>query len=264
MQTYQPVDDLEAGTLKPQLGGHASSDHSKVQPDGTAESFGELDSASLAFEASVRLGFLRKVFGILSLQLALTCATAGYFMYNKAARSFVLASPSLMTASIVLGLVLLFALFAYKDRHPLNLQLLGAWTLCQAIMVGTVCARFAQAGMGAVVLQAAVLTMLVFVSLTMYTLQSKRDFSFMGGALWSGLLIMMGWGVVQWLFGFQHSSLYSLCGALLFSMFIIYDVHMVMKKIGVDDYILAVINLYLDIINLFLYILDILASGDRR
>ena len=36
-----------------------------------------------------------------------------------------------------------------------------------------------------------------------------------------------------------------------------------MNKIGVDDYIMAAINIYLDIINLFLFILDLLSSRDR-
>jgi len=45
-------------------------------------------------------------------------------------------------------------------------------------------------------------------------------------------------------------------GALLMSGWIIYDTWQIMARLGPDDYILAVIDLYLDIINLFLFILD--------
>jgi len=249
--------DLEAGDFKPAAIASAN-DPNKVQPYGE-----EKDAATMHFEASVRLGFLRKVFGILTVQMFMTVAVSALFMLNKGVQTYVIAHRGFMTLGFIGSFVLLFALFAKKDEHPLNLQLLGAWTLCQAYTIGVVCATYAAHGAGAIVLQAAVLTLLVFCSLTAYTLQTKRDFSFMGGALFSGLLIMLGWGFMNAILGI-HSSMYSLFGALLFCLFIIYDVQMTMNKIGVDDYILAVINLYLDIVNLFLFILDLLSQGDRR
>lgn len=44
-------------------------------------------------------------------------------------------------------------------------------------------------------------------------------------------------------------------GAILFSLFIIYDVQLLMRTLSPEEYILACINLYLDIINLFIEIL---------
>ena len=54
-----------------------------------------------------------------------------------------------------------------------------------------------------------------------------------------------------------------LLGAMLFSLFIIYDTHMLMRRLSAEEYIFAAINLYLDILNLFLHILRIL-SRDRK
>ena len=48
-------------------------------------------------------------------------------------------------------------------------------------------------------------------------------------------------------------------GAALFSLYIVYDVSMISKRTSPDDYIPAAIELYLDIANLFLHILRILA-----
>jgi FtsH-binding integral membrane protein len=48
-------------------------------------------------------------------------------------------------------------------------------------------------------------------------------------------------------------------GAALFSLYIVYDVSMISKRTSPDDYISAAIELYLDIANLFLHILCILA-----
>jgi len=56
----------------------------------------------------------------------------------------------------------------------------------------------------------------------------------------------------------------SLGGALLFCGFIIFDTHMIMHKLSPEEYILASINLYLDIINLFLYILRILEAARQK
>lgn len=51
-------------------------------------------------------------------------------------------------------------------------------------------------------------------------------------------------------------------GALVFSGFIIYDTDNLIKRFNYDQYIDAAMCLYLDIINLFLYILAII-GGDQ-
>ena len=49
-----------------------------------------------------------------------------------------------------------------------------------------------------------------------------------------------------------------LVGSLIFSGYILYDTSMIMHCYGPDDYVMAAIQLYLDIINLFLYLLELL------
>lgn len=56
----------------------------------------------------------------------------------------------------------------------------------------------------------------------------------------------------------------SIGGALLFCGFIIFDTHMIMHKLSPEEYIMASINLYLDFINLFIYILRILQAARGR
>jgi len=53
-------------------------------------------------------------------------------------------------------------------------------------------------------------------------------------------------------------------GALLFSLFIIYDTQMIMTRLSPEEYIFATIQLYLDIINLFIEILKILEKVNRK
>ena len=46
----------------------------------------------------------------------------------------------------------------------------------------------------------------------------------------------------------------------IFCIFIIYDTYLITSKLGYDDYIIAAIELYLDIVNLFLFLLSLLSS----
>ena len=52
-------------------------------------------------------------------------------------------------------------------------------------------------------------------------------------------------------------------GAVLFSAYIVYDVHMIANRLSPDEYIHASISLYLDIVNLFLHLLRILAEMQK-
>lgn len=57
---------------------------------------------------------------------------------------------------------------------------------------------------------------------------------------------------------------FAAAGALLFCGFIIYDTHLLMHKLSPEEYILAAINLYLDIINLFLHLLRFLEAFNKK
>lgn len=208
----------------------------------------------------VRAGFIRKVYGILSVQLLFTAAAASFFMFHEPTRHFVLATPSLMMTAAFAPFGFLLALFCYKDRHPLNMILLGGFTACLSYTTGVVCATYYANGMGLVVFQALVLTATVFISLTSYVWTTKKDFSFLGGGLFAGLIILIVGGMMFSFFDFGLGGrmIFSLLGALLFVGYILYDTSLIMHHFGPDDYVVAAVTLYLDLINLFMYLLELL------
>ena len=55
-------------------------------------------------------------------------------------------------------------------------------------------------------------------------------------------------------------TLMCVSGAAIFSAYIVYDTHLIMKHLSAEEYIVGVINLYLDIINLFIKILRLLQA----
>ena len=105
-------------------------------------------------------------------------------------------------------------------------------------------ALYEENGAGDLVIEAVFITATVFIVLTLFTLQSKWDFSFMGAALGMSLWIMILWGFFAVIFGFQTGSVYALLGSILFSLYIIYDTYMIAERMDPEDYVVAAIELY--------------------
>lgn len=209
----------------------------------------------------LRLGFIRKVYGILSAQLGLTILVAGLFMYTTSIKEFVQTRPEFLFVSFILSMGLLIALVFKRREHPTNMYLLFAFTLVEAYTLGTLVTFFDKA----VVLEAFAMTAATTVALTMYTFQSKRDFSSWGAGLFTLLWIVILAGIFQLFFQNEVIELaIAVAGALLFSAFIIFDTHMLMHKLSPEEYVLASINLYLDIINLFIEILKIIDAMKKN
>ena len=104
--------------------------------------------------------------------------------------------------------------------------------------------------------------MLIVCGLTIYACFTKRDMTLMGGFLFILSLILLFLGIIGIFFtSYFYQMLINSIGALLMSLYLIYDTQLVLgdKKelISVDDYIMGALMIYLDIINLFLYILKI-------
>ena len=204
------------------------------------------NNAVAAMEASVRTGFLRKVFGLVACQLALTAAVSAIFMYNHAIRHFVLHAPSLTMVSFFVSLGFLFGAHLNKDSHPTNLYMLLGFTLSIAWSVGVTCAMYASAGYGFLVLEAVGITASVTAGLSLYTLRSKQDFSYLGASLGSALWVLILGGLVASLTGAaaMHTAL-AVGGAMIFSLYIVYDVQEIAKRMSPDEYVSAAISLYL-------------------
>ncbi|XP_060633490.1 protein lifeguard 4 [Anolis sagrei] len=209
----------------------------------------------------IRLAFLRKVYSILSVQIFLTTVTSAIFLYSSTVRTFVHESPALLLLSLLGSLVVVVALTLYRHQHPVNLYLLFGFTILEALTVA-ITVTFYEVS---VVLQAFILTTGVFLALTAYTLQSKRDFSKAGAGLFACLWILVLASFLKFFFYSEVVEVvFAAAGALVFCGFIIYDTHLLMHKLSPEEYILAAINLYLDIINLFLHLLRLLEAFNKK
>ncbi|XP_063545829.1 protein lifeguard 4-like [Cydia strobilella] len=212
-------------------------------------------------DKEIRLGFIRKVYGLLAVQLLATLAISTVFLQVSPVKSFIHENDWMVFIAFILSIGTLLALIVKRRDSPANLYLLAAFTVVQSYTVGVIVSFYDTF----VVLQALALTFTVVFSLTLYTLNTKRDFSFMAYGLVGGVSVLIIGGLLQ--IFIQSSGLELLLafgGAILFSMFLIFDTQQMMTNLSPEEYILATINLYMDIINLFLHILRILNELNRN
>lgn len=167
-------------------------------------------------------------------------------------------------ALIVLVVVLLAMACCENVRRkaPANFICLGIFTLAQSFMLGLTAATYhSQEVMLAVGITAA-----VCLGLTLFAFQTKWDFTVMGGILFVAVIILMLFGIIAMFFpGKTITLVYASVGALIFCVYLVYDTQLMMGgehkySISPEEYIFAALNLYLDIINIFLYILTIIGA----
>ncbi|EFJ31377.1 hypothetical protein SELMODRAFT_88443 [Selaginella moellendorffii] len=207
----------------------------------------------------LRWGFIRKVYGILSTQIVLTALVAAVIVFSQPVADFFAHNTLLLVLLALLPLILLCPLYNYQHHHPLNLVLLSLFTVFLSLSVGTSCAFIR----GDVLLEALILTATVALALTAYTfwaVKQGHDFSFLRPYLFVSLVVVVLWGIIQIFFplGPVSGTIFAAITTVIFSAYIIYDTENLIRRFTFDEYIWASVSLYLDILNLFLALLNLL------
>jgi len=214
----------------------------------------------------IRRGFIFKVYGLLFIQLTLTF----FFVYLaneiKSLRNFIIYHYwlYLFISLIPLGIMILVIFKPQTTRRvPSNYILLFIFTICEGYFLALFTFVFQRKSTYISLL----LTLIAVITLIIYAFISKNDFTQCEGILWV-LLVLHFFGVLFMVI-FRLSILYiflNILGIGLFSLYLIYDIQLIegnqKYKLSEDDYILGVIMLYLDIINLFLYILSFFVKNN--
>lgn len=104
----------------------------------------------------------------------------------------------------------------------------------------------------------------IFLSLSGYALVTRRDFSFLGGFLFTGIIVVLLAALANLFLAIPALSL-TISGAVIMIMsgFILFDTSRMIHG-GETNYIVATVSLYLSIFNIFISLLQILgiAGGD--
>eukprot|EP00919_Chromeraceae_sp_WS-2016_P076206 GHVR01180126.1.p1 GENE.GHVR01180126.1~~GHVR01180126.1.p1 ORF type:complete len:211 (-),score=13.41 GHVR01180126.1:97-729(-) len=205
---------------------------------------------------------------ILSLQLLVTFGICSIFLFSSHVRMWVVQNTWFIILSFVLAFGTLCAMSCICTKlartYPWNYIMLSVFTVAEGMLLGTIVGftDFYAVGIAALV------TFLIVVALTAFACQTKYDFTGMGPYLFILLVSLIIFGFVAGIFFSSFGILqivYAYIGALLFSMYLVYDTQLIVggknrkHQFSVDEYVFAALNLYLDIVNLFLFILTIVS-----
>jgi inner membrane protein yccA len=199
---------------------------------------------------------LRQTYILLGMNVLFSalCAYAGMLM-NIGRINPLIAIVALVGLSIAiranrtngLGIVLLFALTGFLGLYIANVLNL-----------------FVAYGMGSVVVKALVGTGIIFFGLSAYVLFTGTNFTFLGAFLFTGLLVAFLAGLGAMFFNMTALSVaVSAAFLVIFSGYVLYDTSRIIEG-EETNYISATLDLFMDIFNIFVSLLNILSAFNRN
>jgi FtsH-binding integral membrane protein len=142
---------------------------------------------------------------------------------------------------------------------------LAGFTLCQSLLVGTIASTYSPD----IVVKAVVATAAITLGLTLFAFQTRIDFTAMSSSMFCLLIVLLLFGVWVAIFPSQIAqTAYAALGAFVFSLFIVYDTQLIIggkhhtHQFSVDEYVFAALTIYIDIIQLFLFMLRLFGNRD--
>ncbi len=195
---------------------------------------------------------LRNTYMLLAMTLAFSAVCAGIAMA-------VGISPMMSLVMTIGAFITLFVVQKKADSAS-GIYWVFAFTGLMGASLGyTLNFYLGVAGPG-LIMEALGATALVFFALSGYALTTKKDFSFMGGFLVVGLVVVLVAAIANIFFAVPAVSL-AISAAIVFIMsgFILFDTSRIIHG-GETNYIRATDSLYLNIYNLFTSILHLLGA----
>ena len=187
--------------------------------------------------------------------------------------AFGFTQPTLMQAVAQHPIITMLAMFAplfmamqARRSFPRNIILTLIFTFIEGIWIAPFLFMAERSSPG-IVGQAGLLTLSTFGVLSLYAVMSKRDFSAWGSFFIVGLWVLIATSLINIFVGSALASLWIAAGTVLvFSGLLVFDTWRIVRsgQYGPDDYVPAAVNIYLDLLNLFLAIISLLGGGRRR
>ena len=165
--------------------------------------------------------------------------------------------------SLLVSLGLLFALNAARNS-VWALPLVFAFTGFFGFTLGPMLSVYlANPALTSILMSALAYTAFIFFGLSAYVVVSKKDFSFLGGFVFVGLLVLFGASLLALFFDISGLNLaISAAAVLLASALILFDTSRIIRG-GETNYVMATVSLYLDIYMLFVHLLNLLTAFGR-
>lgn len=220
----------------------------------------------------IRAGFIRKVYGLLFVQILVTLIVAGYIVWGAQDLNWLRSHEWVLWVSVTGTFGTICAMACCDQavkRYPTNYAILFTFTVFEAIMIGFLSAVFTWQS----VMLSVGATGFIFLALTLYAFNTQRDFTGYAPYVFVSLCCLCIFGFA--LMGLRACGVsvelgilcYDFVAVLLFSFYIVFDTQLMLGEFGghqvsfgIDDYVYAALHLYLDIVNLFVHLLSALGS----
>ena len=210
-----------------------------------------------------RLNFIRKTY-VLFLMGILTAVLAGAMCLqvpsiNNAVVGMLRSSPLILFLLIIGASI---GAQAVSRIEGLNYVALFGFTGLMGLLFAPIVATYAPDVVG----QAAFLTVVIFASLTAYAFISRKDFSYLGGLLFIGMISLILGGLANAFFFKSGVASYMMAWVtvLIFSGYVLYDTSQIILRYDERGYCSAALSLFLDFLNIFMALLRILSGGNRN
>jgi FtsH-binding integral membrane protein len=205
-----------------------------------------------------RATLVRRTYSLVLVSVLVTMVGASFGLSQPRLLGAVAAHPFLAFLCMIAPLLL--ATRKQAD-FPINIGLVFLFNLVVGVTISPALYFYGRTQPG-LIGQAAVLTIGAFGILTMYAFVSRRDFSAWGSFLMVGLWVLIGTMVLNFFFQSAAAGLWlASVTVLLFSGLLVYDTWRLRNRYGPDDYVGASVQIYLDLLNIFMAILRL--TGNR-
>lgn len=206
---------------------------------------------------------LNYVFGQLCVTVAIV---AGMYVHKESVKTYITNNPTIIWLPIIATFSTLLSLFCCvsKSSTATRQTLFWLFTISCGAMVGVSTIQYAPH----VILNASVTLLVMVGCLNIWAYKMAKhgnDISFMGPALLSGLLMIITVGILNI---FIKSTFLENCitvvSIIVFSLLLVYDLNRLYNGAEEEEYadpLIAAINIYLDIINLFLNLLRLFGNN---
>ncbi|MDF2910413.1 MAG: inhibitor (BI)/YccA family protein [Sporolactobacillus laevolacticus] len=167
----------------------------------------------------------------------------------------------------ILEIGMIFMMMFVRKRKAVGYLLMYGFMFISGVTLYTAVNYYTQLLGGPLVLKAFVVTTVSFGAIAIYAMVSKRDFSFLGGFLFTGLIALIVLQLFSVFFpvSTMTAQIYSGVGILIFVGYTLFDFsRLTVHGFTDEDIPMIVVSIYLDFINLFLYILQFIGIGSKN
>ncbi|MDH5682648.1 MAG: Bax inhibitor-1 family protein [Spirochaetota bacterium] len=217
-------------------------------------------------DKSIQAGFIKKTYGHLAGAI-LAFVVVEFILFQTPLKDAMISmlAKSPWSWLMVLGLFMIVGYVAEKWAHSnvsakMQYAGLGVYILAEAIIFLPLLYRAQQLAGPTLILNAAILTAVLFTALTYIVFSTGKDFSFLGGILKIAAFIALAVIILSIALGFTLGLLFSALMVIFASGAILYTTSQVLREYAPSQHVGASLALFASVALLFWYILRILIA----